>query len=169
MGGTCGQRAGGPIDVAPLDGAVARVLKKPNGRERNAWPSCEIVNAQGKVIGLIKYGEGTNTLSAHCLYQDETSDECCHGLCRMDRTANASRIAAKSHQGRPLGFLIAWLLRSHRHATRKDHFYDREIPHAERASARQWAKTQPAIEFFLDKERHVKRGEPEEPLAVAGA
>ena len=69
-------------------------------------------------------------------------------------------------QGRPLGFLIAWLRRAADigYASRDEHYVARfDVTRAERESARAWAATRPEFAFFLAQERPPHPGEGDEP------
>ena len=137
-------------------------MRPPKGAGR-AWPSCDIFDDSGIKIGEIKFGISNNTLSAHCLFADPSTGEHPHGLCRLDRTCNGS---VRFPNGRPLGYLIAWLRRGCMYSTRAEHFAGARglIPYGERLFARNWAMGQPGLQFFLDCERTLMDGESIEPL-----
>jgi hypothetical protein len=131
------------------------------------WPSVDVFDAAGTKYGELKFGVASNTLSAHCTWIDPSTEECCHGLCRLDRTCN--RNDRFPDRGRPLGFLIAWILRAAQHPTRDSHFHDRlgdTISRDERVAARDWAVGRPEFAFFLERERDCRPGEPEEPMGT---
>jgi len=82
-----------------------------------------------------------------------------HG-CRLTRRCTAS--ASKPAQGRPLGYLTAWLLRGLLCDSRDEHMdaeQRRGIPHTERADARQWLALQPGGANLLRLERQPRDGE----------
>lgn len=122
-----------------------------------AWPSFDVRDTTGEVVGQIKYGSAGGILSAHCLNPS-------HGLCRLQRTVRASE--HRPSQGRPLGFLIAWLWRGHLHESRESHFADRigdVVTFDDRCAARVWAEGSEAMAFPLSKERPLRPGEAPEP------
>ena len=87
-------------------------------------------------------------------------------MCRTNRTLKApTRNAARSPQGRPLGFLIAWLRAGPRCASFAEHQAlargesrgDPRVSLAARISARQWAEQQQGLAWVLDLERPLRR------------
>jgi hypothetical protein len=103
-------------------------------------------------------------ISAHCRWCQPGDVEPTHGLCRLNRTV---RFGKNPNQGRPIGFLIAWLRRARVHEDRASHFEDRIgngiIRIADRLTARAWAVNQPDLAFFLSLERGLRPGEGDEP------
>ncbi len=122
-------------------------------------------------FGELVWDEKEGSIGCHCF---------CHkkeGLCRTNRKliGNEKR---SPYQGRPLGFLVAWL-RSCRELSREKHQklakrggqYDPEIaqwiPLERRQNARDWLESQPEMKFWLTLERGLRDGEPCEPVVVA--
>ncbi len=162
---------GPPADqAAPALGGLPAVGKgrgKGRGRGGAPWPSFDVHSEEGATkLGEIKWGAANSTLSAHCLWCNAALGEevPSHGLCRLDRTTRPS--LTRPAQGRPLGFLVAWLRRAPFHETREAHFDDRlggVIDLAERQAARAWAEATPGMAEPLSKERDRRPGEGPEP------
>ena len=88
--------AGGDPEEAPVEGAAAppqRAALPKQGYERYVLED----------TGTIVYDVAAGNLTAYC--------RCNHGMCRL------SRVLWK----RPIGFLVAWLLDGHNHATQEQH------------------------------------------------
>lgn len=88
-----GARAGGTKRGAPLE---RYLMHSPDGR----------------LLGQIVWNKGSESLDAHCF--------CDHGKCHVDRTVRPSAVGRK-HQGRPLGFLLAWLSAAPACRNRQEH------------------------------------------------
>lgn len=89
----------------------------------------------------------------------------CHGKCILTRTAKAG---PKPGQGRPLGFLAAWLrlCSEGQHPTRTQHLKFRPT-YEERLAARRSLADQPAAPFFFEKERAQADDEGLEPARTS--
>ena len=113
-------------------------------------------------------------------YGDRMVAECCnprHGRCVATRTLKGSDNPERSGQGRPAGYLIAWLRKGSedRIGTKKAHFDDLNAPtKAERQAARDWLKAKVAeagdadAAGILRAEREKRGGEDSEPDVVPG-
>ncbi len=125
-------------------------------------------------MGFILYNAKANSLDAHCLRHK--GNPTLH--CVVNRTVAEGR---KQAQGRPLGFLVAWLRCAcrfeHGPAGRDHHFLARlgstkgmEFlaigTSAERQAARAWVKHAPEMRPLVERERPPHEGEPEEPLGL---
>ena len=148
---------GAPPPVGPPGG----VLVPAAPRAWDTWQVCR----DGVFYGVIKCG-GDGIMSAHCRWVAPGEVDGCHGVCRLNRTCRAGR---NPSQGRPVGFLLAWLFRAHEFRTREAHF---AIRNGEvschlglRAPARAWAVAQsPYFDDLFALERLLAPGEPAEPL-----
>ena len=99
---------------------------------------------------------------------------CEHGLCRTNRTTAEN--VARPMQGRPLGFLIAWLwaadsdrvhdFDSHQFLSRAGGRGDPLVSLEVRCRARAWLAAQPGSEFLFEAERDLNDGEGLEPLRL---
>ena len=92
---------------------------------------------------------------------------CCrHPNCNRQRTAEPSEHPSRSGQGRPLGFLVAWLLQDE-HVSAKLRHADSNAPSLQsRQEARQYLKGlcgHEAYSEFAENECPLKDGEAEEP------
>lgn len=167
----CGARRDGCCSCPSAASAAARLVAKGRGRGKGAtggaWPRFEVRDEHVTLLGCLKWGEAGSVLSAHCLWRDPSGsddDGPVHGLCRLDRTVKPSD--GRPQQGRPVGFLVAWLWRSSAHPDRASHFADRlggRISLAERQAARAWAESAPTMAFPLSVERPRRAGEEAEP------
>ena len=85
-----------PAEPGDDDEASAR-----RGFKRGAPLDCyKVFDDAGVHIGDLVWNKSSVSLDAHC--------HCKHGKCHCDRTIKASTRGRKN-QGRPLGFLVAWL------------------------------------------------------------
>ena len=82
-----------------------------------------------------------------------------HGSCVNTKTCNAG---AKKGQGRPIGYLVAWLQAGCRHEG-KDQHMPHEVTHEDRVRARHFFYTLPGSIDFLNTERLPYDGEGSEP------
>ena len=105
-------------------------------------------------FGEIRYYPVSRRFCAHCENPD-------HGLCRIMKRSYAG---AHSAQGRPLGFLMAWL----QDCGQKDHkdhlMLTINISWARRQQGRAALREVPGSEALFAQERARRDGEPEEPL-----
>lgn len=129
-----------------------------------AWSSWNILDADGVHLGCIKWGESDQILCAHCEVKAPGQEFKQHGLCRVNRTVKAH--ATKPWQGRPLGFLVAWLRKARLdtcddRASHKDHLSLLSLQ--ERQVARTWLINSANFNALLDFERPRFPGEAEEP------
>ncbi len=77
--------------------------------------------ARGTADGLFRVNNGVIAFHNSTHRFDARCGNASHGsLCRLTRSANASKKGNNPGQGRPLGFLAAWLLHSDA-ASREDH------------------------------------------------
>ena len=122
-------------------------------------------------FGSLRYDTSLRILAAHC--------SCgCHGVCRMNRTVKPA--ARRGEQGRPLGFLLAWLLAPHKYpatfpdrashaelavpnGTYSDH---RVVSYEERCRLRAWARTLPDLEPIFLEGLEAGGGGAEEPIQL---
>ena len=108
-------------------------------------------------IRLVQNEElGWYDITAYCSY---------HRGCKKSRTVREGRRLA---QGRPLGYLWAWLQQAPNFTcpmAQKDHFSDKVSQQLEvRQAARREATTVPGVEAWLRAERPCRDGEPDEPV-----
>ena len=121
-----------------------------------------------RLLGTLVFNKNSGSLDAHCEL---------HGpRCRVNRTLNES--ATRPAQGRPLGFLLAWLFATEAgdvFACQREHFQSRlgKLPWSHlytfevRAAARDWLEADPEWALWLDrsgcKERPMRGDEEREP------
>ena len=108
-------------------------------------------------IRLVQNEElGGVDITAYCSY---------HYGCKKSRTVRGGRRLA---QGRPLGYVWAWLQQAPTFTgpkAQKDHFSDKVSQQLEvRQAARREATTVPGVEAWLRAERPCRDGEPDEPV-----
>jgi len=115
--------------------------------------------------GLLAYFPASQNFVAMCLQDDHGNDNE-RASCRRVRTAVPGRARG---QGRPIGFLLAWLADSS-HASRDSHVAHRgRYPLAQRRELRQAfinRSSDPQIAGLLSRERPLRPGEPEEPDVI---
>ena len=84
-----------------------------------------------------------------------------HHRCVMTRTSSAGR---RPGQGRPLGFLTAWLAAAATHHSKEEHFLKDHYPTlAERQAARASLRDRDGGADLLEQERPLRAGEEKEP------
>ncbi|CAE7834440.1 unnamed protein product [Symbiodinium sp. CCMP2592] len=109
-------------------------------------------------FGSLRYNDKKKTLTAHCLCDKHTDQEC-----RKQRTCLEGH---QRGQGRPVGYLTLWLQEQHFHDSAKKHIKE-STAHEERAQrerAREYFQALPGgLDFAQKYERQRKEGEPEEP------
>lgn len=133
---------------------------KPKPRDRISAESLSIPGC-----GVIRYLPATSVLIAAC-------DHPGHGDCRRQKTVSASNTNTPKGQGqgRPLGFLVAWLREQCNHDDRAKHVrFNPSL--AQRQNARQWLFSHDlagaeASEFSQQFERARRAGEEEEPTQI---
>ena len=115
--------------------------------------------------GWIMFEESSGKLNAHCAKHKSEK-------CKADRLSYGSTNPQRSGQGRPIGFLVAWLLESEDCLTKKDHgaVCKRWLSGIDgleaRIYARAYAKTIPAMARVFECERPQRDDEEEEPETV---
>lgn len=144
----------GPGDAKPASPSASRAFAS---RDRS---STETLSVPG--CGLIRFLPGQNVLVAVC-------DHPGHGDCRRQKTLASSSTGTQRGlgQGRPLGFLCAWLRQQMDHDDRERHV--RFNPSFDqRKLARQWLVTNvaEASSFSQQHERACRAGEDAEPKSI---
>ena len=150
--------AGGP--GGDHDGAAPKRRKVRAGWERlEVWKDDQF-------MGELVWNDAMTSLNAHC----PNAAHCTQGHCHTDRSLTDGR---KAGQGRPLGFLLAWLF-EHAACATKDLHQDlkKSLGQAfglqKRRDARDWARAQGgAYDELFGKERPRRDGEPDEPDSIA--
>lgn len=165
--------AGGPVGARGRGrgrGRGGRAARGDGGRGRGrgrggpAWPAVDVFDEEDRLVGQVKYGAAENVLTANCWFRSEGHAGPDHGLCRINKTCNAH--AHREGQGRPLGFLVAWLWRASDPlcVDRACHYDARhDISLEDRIAARGWLSARPEFAFFLEQERVLYPGEELEP------
>lgn len=106
--------------------------------------------------GDIRYYSKLNRFSAVCEHADHT------GRCRREKVAHGSN--ASAGQGRPLGYLMAWLAAGEKHASRREHMaFETTISFEERAAGRAALRQISGAEQLFAAERPRRPNEGEEP------
>lgn len=136
-----------PEDKVPIEGGNAGALVpfEPRGGPCRHGTQDGEVDAMHIGPGSLTWYSKKNTFYAYC-------DDARHGgrgKCRLNRTAASGN---RRGQGRPLGFLAAWLLDHEAHADRLEHVAARPSREA-RVSARDFLKQLPEGSRFLAYER----------------
>ncbi len=109
-------------------------------------------------------------VDAHC-YAHRSLDG---GECKADRLTLASMASGREGQGRPLGFLAAWLMYPHLHEgcrTKEQHYQVKAAlskAHAleQRMEARERLRRVLGTARLFESERPQREGEPDEPLVL---
>ena len=110
------------------------------------------------ILGELRYNE-KGFLRATCRYH------VLGGQCRRQRQTTAGRNIFNP-AGRPVGALILWLKNQKNHDTQVKHVGTTIGSYNDRKAAREWFKTLPGAQAFLDLERPRESGEAEEPRDI---
>ena len=87
-----------------------------------------------------------------------------HHACKRHRTSKPSTSTTRAHQGRPLGFLGAWLRKGVKWKSKRKHFKVSHNPSVEhRRVARAKLRASLGSDAFFAFEREKRSGEPSEP------
>jgi hypothetical protein len=98
------------------------------------------VRLERGLSGIIRFKMLDGTLCSHCPY---------HTNCRVTRTIHATRRSSQYGQGKPLGFLSAWLYNGFRFKSRASH-QRYKPPYSERHAARnQFELEDGAVELLV--------------------
>ena len=119
-----------------------------------------------QLMGELVWNDAKTSLNAHC----SNAAHCTTSHCHTDRVLTDGRRAG---QGRPVGFLLAWLFEHAEHATKNLHqdlkkTLGQAAGWQKRRDARAWARAQGGTcdELFgIERPRHD--GEPDEPDTIA--
>ena len=128
-------------------------------------PEAPAVSAWVPVDGTDRMGKLTLTAIGTRLELYATCPNKAHGSCILTRTLKSG---PRRGQGRPVGFLCAWLRAACRGdcALKADHMKYKP-PFAERSEARHCLYALPGCEELLEKERVAREGEGSEPEEFA--
>ena len=105
-------------------------------------------------LGEIHYYPTSQQFTAFCTIPE-------HLDCRKSRTAKASD--RNKSQGRPLGFLVAWLKQGTSYPNKKEHVHYCSPNYSNRCEGRQHFNTLPGANSFAKYERIQREGEDPEP------
>jgi hypothetical protein len=101
-----------PITDDTVLSALPPLAPVPPPRKKGNWESYKVHGC-----GELAYDPSTRSLNAHCHNEDHVARG---AHCHCDRTLHPSKSKPASGQGRPLGFLVAWLLYKDA-VTKQDH------------------------------------------------
>ena len=132
------------------------------GRKKTVVEDMLQVRIDGRNYGSIRYNPRFQTFTAHC--EHKTHTDC--GSCRKQRSALAGS-KAKAGQGRPLGYLTAWLLAAEDFPDNSTHVHEfHGAPLDHRIEARRKLMLLPGSEAFASYERAREPGEEVEPRSI---
>ena len=142
----------GPAAVPPVP-PPAPVPRVRHGAE-DVFP----IQLDGEYLGTLRYNARFKTLTAHCECHKEES-------CRKQRTVVAGR---KAGQGRPIGYLLAWLMdgKNHRNASHHGRDADSACNWEQRDRLRTRFLTLPGGCEFAQHERERAADESAEPRKI---
>ena len=125
--------------------------------------------------GFFAFDANSGRLNAHCICPRHVGR---HARCHTDKVTTASTRKGAEGQGRPLGFLAAWLMDSSLHSSKEDHQASKrslgsEDSYEKRLEARMYlrilAGRDPDVQALFAQERPATAGEDAmggEPLSV---
>ena len=157
-----GAAVGGPAPAAAAAGPAVAAAAAPAARRRAASRLKLVdeeyfeIKSEGRRVGFLSYNARSNVLTARCALD--------HGDCRKQRTCKgADRV---SSQGRPIGFLTAWLLDGSSFPDSKSHVHQSAAGQAlaNRTRGRELFMSHPGSQLFARHERAQRPGEPVEPV-----
>ena len=132
--------------------------RKPASRAKTVHEETYPVYQGKKYIGCLNFNARTNTLTAHCGNEE-------HGDCRKQRTLKPGN---KPGQGRPIGYLVSWLLQGSDFHAAWDHVHGSVVAsRRQRIDARALFMEQPGSEACAKHERPKTADEPDEPNEFA--
>ena len=140
-----------PAPPAPLVPVVAPV---PGLR-----PSHHTSDVMHTPWGTLRYSEAVDKMYAVCDHLDHHE---ANNACQKERACYQSPVPSRRAQGRPIGFLIAWLMTRQVGTTRWQHVHERNPSFAERQFARAEFSKLPGSQIWLDREKK-QVGDPDEP------
>lgn len=150
-----------PDEAAAPEAVVEEVVRGPQ-RGQAAQRGSGTRGAAEEVLfacegGVLTFYESSGNFAATC-------DNPAHGRCILTRTSKASERSNRRGQGRPLGYLAAWLATNDQD-TREEH---RAFMPAieERRRLRQEYSASVAFKALESSERPPRAGEEEEPESV---
>ena len=153
-GGQASSSSVRPVDASGPSDAAAPRHGRGGGVGGGEKSGTEVVYDLGPGFGSVRFYPVSSTMQAYC--PKHGSD------CRKTRTVKPGR---QEHQGRPLGFLLAWLEGCANHGTRHQHIHEhRRYPHAVRAAAREQFMRREGASAFAEYERDRRENEGSEPL-----
>lgn len=164
-------QAAPPSEVAPTLSSLPLLVPGPPG-PRRAYANYDVYADDGSVVGFIKWNSNAESLDAHC-----SAHRGGRLNCVINRTTTDGSVRNRTSQGRPLGFLVAWLRCGGCFptgpASRVAHFDARRGKGAfahigdgtstARRAARAWLNSAPHMQTLLGCERARRPGEPDEP------
>ena len=167
------QGEGAPEEAAPSRPAVPAEGEGPSGPAPPAAKAAPREPVRGRIktvqeetiqvwsYGELRYNSNTNTIRAFCTCLAHSQP------CSKQRSLVAGK---RKGQGRPIGYLVAWLRDQDSHASKEEHVWMSGV-HKNfdlRLKAREDFSALPGARAWLDKERARTAEEPhEEPLVVA--
>lgn len=128
--------------------------------ERVGWTKREIYK-DGRLVGELAFNHVGTNLNAHCHHPAHAV----RGNCHTDRLVTGGR---RPGQGRPLGFLVAWLLEQGAHEDKESHQQMKSVlgsaaGFVQRQQARQWLREQGTFDDLFALERPRRDAEGSEP------
>ena len=147
-----------PAQEQVLEGPVA--MPPPPIPEQLEADAVSVASSRGKAEISLEIEGGKLTFYRQGFFT-ATCRNVAHTKCVMTRTSQPGRRAA---QGRPLGFLVAWLALSEETVDKTDHWNRSRWPdHATRTAARHRLAELPGGQELLECERQQEPGETSEP------
>ena len=141
--------AAAPVEAAGR--ALPAEIARPEG-PRLRHDALYVRGPDGAIVGEIKVKPTSNDMFVRC-YK--------HRQCFKTKTLNASE--RKLSQGRPAGFLAAWVLEADDWASASEHNRFCVPSMAKRSAARRALEQEPNFQDFGSKERPLRPGEGPEP------
>ena len=140
-----------------------KVVKKKEVREDVIW-----IEHDGVQYGSLRYNAKAKTITAHC--EAAAHNQGGDSKCRKERTvAPSERAQAKGKTGRPIGFLVFWLMQSCKFKNCQAHVHELQFAtRDEREEARRiFNQIEGAEAFSVKAEKACAAGEPAEPILFA--
>ena len=156
-----------PVATAKATAAKAKAKSKVAASKRKEITEDVIyIEIDGVWYGSLRYNSKAQTITAHC----ETAEHRVGCDCRKQKTtAPSERAQLLGKSGRPIGFLVHWLLKGPSFADASQHVH---LVQYASLTDRQRARTlfnalEGAQQFSQKAERACRPGEPEEPTEFA--
>ena len=157
--------AGSDLGTSAAEQKAKPKAESSAGKKKLVKEDSILVIRDGILFGSLRYNSRSKTIIAIC----ETEGHGGHGSCRKERTtAPSSKALIQGKSGRPIGFLVHWLLSGKEYKNSGEHVHSFTTSLHERQRARKFFLELEGARAFSEKaEKAPEPGEPDEPTVCA--